>query len=128
MTPKFIIKFIILLICAAAFHATGLSAAEVPVRFKEGLVHGFLVLRTLEGKTLADGDLIQVAHGNRVTSRLTFHFKDGSLHDETAVFSQRGSFRLLSDHMVQSGPAFEHPIEVAMNSSSGQVTVRYTED
>jgi hypothetical protein len=54
----------------------------------------------LEGDTLADGDLIQVAHGDRVTCRLVFHFKDGSIHDETAVFSQRRNFRLLSDHLV----------------------------
>jgi hypothetical protein len=69
-----------------------LPAAPVAERHPEGLVHGFLVLRTLEGDTLADGDLIQVAHGDRVTSRLVFHFKDGSIHDETAVFSQRRNF------------------------------------
>jgi len=33
-------------------------AAPVAVRHTEGLVHGFLVLRTLAGDTLADGDLI----------------------------------------------------------------------
>jgi hypothetical protein len=60
-----------------------LPAAAVAVRYLEGLVHGFLVLRTLEGDILADSDLIQVAHGDRVTSRLVLHFKDGSIHDET---------------------------------------------
>ncbi len=104
------------------------AAAHVPVRQKEGLVHGFLALRTLEGETIADGDLIQNAHGDRVTSRLVFHFKDGSVHDETAVFSQRGHFRLLSDHLIQKGPAFSHPMEMTVDGRSGQVTVRYTED
>jgi hypothetical protein len=107
--------------------AAGPAAAQVPVRHREGLLHGFLVLRTLQGETLADGDLVQNVHGDRVTSRLTLHFKDGSIHDETAVFSQRGSFRLLSDHLVQKGPAFQHPIEMTVNGSTGQVTVRYTE-
>ena len=78
-----------------------LSAETVVVRHTEGIVHGFLALRTLDGTTIADGDLIQFARGNRVTTRLVFHFKDGSLHDETAVYSQRREFRLLSDHLVQ---------------------------
>jgi len=58
----------------------------------EGLVHGFLSLRLPEGRVLANGDLIQDSRDDRVTSRLLFHFKDGSLHDETAVFSQRTIF------------------------------------
>jgi hypothetical protein len=61
---------------------------HVRVRHTEGLVHGFLALRTLEGTPLADGDLLQTARGTQVTSRRVFHFKDGSLHEETAVFSQ----------------------------------------
>jgi len=55
-------------------------------------VHGFLSLRLPEGGVLANGDLIQDSRDDRVTSRLLFHFKDGSLHDETAVFSQRTIF------------------------------------
>jgi hypothetical protein len=41
-----------------------------------------------------------------VTSRLTFRFKDESLHDAIAVFSQADQFRLLTDHLVQKGPPF----------------------
>lgn len=104
------------------------AVAQVLVRHQEGLVHGFLALRTLDGETLADGDLMQTARGDRVTSRLVFHFKDGSLHDETAVFSQRGHFRLLSDHLIQKGPAFKHPIDMTVNGKTGSVSVRYTED
>ena len=101
---------------------------QVRVRYTEGLVHGFLVLRTLDGSPLADGDLLQTAIGTRVTSRLVFHFKDGSLHDETAVFSQRQQFRLLSDHLVQKGPSFPHPIDMTIDAIKGQVTVHYTDD
>lgn len=118
----------VLLACAALLHPGKLSAAPVAVRHTEGAVHGFLVLRTLEGNALADGDLIQVARADRVTSQLQFRFKDGSLHDETAVYSQRRSFRLLSYHLVQKGPAFPHPMEVSIDGSTGQVTVRYTDD
>jgi hypothetical protein len=118
----------VLVACAALLDPGAMPAAPVAVRHTEGLVHGFLVLRTVAGDTLADGDLIQVARGDRVTSRLVFRFKDGSLHDETAVFSQRHNFRLLSDHLVQKGPAFQHPMEVSIDGFTGQVTVRSTGD
>jgi hypothetical protein len=106
-----------------------ISPAEtVVVRYREGVSHGFLVLRTQEGKPIADGDSTQVAQGDRVTSRMQFRFKDGSIYEQTTVFSQRGTFRLLSDHVVQKGPIFKRPMETAIDATSGQVTVRYTED
>jgi hypothetical protein len=114
-------------LCFLVFCAPLLPAAQVPVVHKEGLVHGFLVLRTLQGETVADGDLLQNARGDQVTSRVIFHFKDGSIYDETAVFSQGRYFRLLSDHLIQKGPAFEHPVDVTVNRSTGEVNVRYTE-
>jgi hypothetical protein len=77
---------------------------------------------------LANGDLIQRAQGSRVTSRLVFHFKDGSLHDETAVFSQRGNFSLITHHLVQKGPAFERPLEMTIDRPNGHVVVRYKND
>jgi hypothetical protein len=98
---------------------------QVAVGHSEGLVHGFLSLKTLDGEPLADGDLLQTARGTQVTSRLVFHFKDGSLHDETAVFSQRQQFRLISDHLVQKGPTFPKPIDMRIDALHGQVTVRY---
>ena len=50
--------------------AAVLSQSPVAVLHTEGLVHGFLVLRTLEGNALADGEVTQVARGDRVTSHL----------------------------------------------------------
>jgi hypothetical protein len=99
-------------------------AEQVQVHHTEGLVHGFLALRTLDGTTIADGDLLQSARGMLVTSRLVFHFKDGSLHDETAVFSQRGQLRLISDHVVQKGASFPQPIDLTIDVAKGLVTVR----
>lgn len=104
------------------------GAEPITVRHAEGLVHGFLSLSSPEGKLLASGDLIQRVSGDRVTSRLVFRFKDGSVHDETAVFRQRGQFLLLSDHLVQKGPAFERAIDMTIDRQAGQVTVRYSDD
>jgi hypothetical protein len=117
-----------LLVGAMLIHL-GVSLADpVAVRFPEGSVRGFLVLRTAEGKTLAAGDLFQTVKGDRVASHLVFRFKDGSIDDETTTFSQRGNFRLLSDHHIQKGPAFPHPMDTLIDVSSGQVTVRYSEN
>lgn len=105
-----------------------LRAEPVAVHHLEGTVHGFLALSTMDGKILAPGDLIQVIRGNQVVSRLVFRFKDGSLDDETAIFTQRGSLRLVSDHHIQKGPAFPHPMDVLITASTGQVTVRFMDD
>jgi hypothetical protein len=104
-----------------------LEAEPVAVRFPEGVERGFLLLRALDGRILANGDLIQFAKGDRVTTRLVFHFRDGSLQDETTVYSQRDSFRLLSDHIVQRGPSFPEPTETTIDAVGGRVTVRYDE-
>jgi hypothetical protein len=117
----------ILLICACIFPSAPAWAAQVPVHFKEGLLHGFLVLGTLEGERLADGDLLQTVHGDRVTSRLTYRFKDGSLQDETTIFSQRRAFRLISYHLIEKGPAFKQALDLSFTAATGQVTVRYTD-
>lgn len=104
------------------------SGQQVEVRHAEGLVHGFLALRSLDGTTLASGDLIQTARGARVTSRLVFRFKDGSRHDETTTFSQDKTFRLLSHRLVQEGPSFPRPLDMTIDAAEGRVTVRYTDD
>jgi hypothetical protein len=119
---------VVLLASVGSLYPRISSAQQVAVKYKEGVVHGFLVIRTLNDETIAAGDLTQLASGDRVTTRLVYHFKDGSVQEETAVFSQRSSFRLLSDHLLQKGPAFKRPTDVSINGSTGQVTVRYTDD
>lgn len=113
----------------SAFLLTALSlfADQVPVHHLEGRIHGFLVLRDLDGDILASGRLIQNAKGNTVTSELGFRFKDGSVHQETSVFSQRRMFRLLNYHLVQKGPAFQRAMDMSVNVSTGQVTIKYTD-
>src|SRR5438105_10456646 len=105
---------VVLLACMSLFQANAQPGERVAVRHLEGLSNGFLALRTMEGKLLADGEITQVANDDRVTSRVFFRFKDGSMYDDTAVFSQRGSFRLLSDHLVEKGHSFKHPMETKL--------------
>ncbi len=114
---------IALLFC---FSQSGASADPIPVRYANGTIHGFLELLSEDGHVLASGDLVQVAHGSQVTTRLLFHFKDGSIDDETTVFSQHRDIKLISDHHIQKGPFFPHPIDVMIDARSGKVTVSST--
>jgi hypothetical protein len=99
----------------------------VAVAHREGLAHGFIALRSLDGETLASGDLVQIPRGSRVTATLRFRFKDGSLREETTVYTQRGSFHMVRNHIVQRGPAFKTQLESTIEED-GRITVRYSED
>jgi hypothetical protein len=117
-----------LILCATIAAAAAPLGQGLPVRHPEGLVHGFLVLSTLEGARLADGDLVQHRQGDRVTAQLSFRFKDGSRHEETAVYSQRERFRLITYQLRQRGPTFPRSLDVALDAASGRVTTAYTDD
>ncbi len=67
---------------------------------------------------------MQEAHGDRVTAQLIFHFRDGSIDDERTVYTQRGVFRVVSDHHVQRGPAFPKPLDISVDAARGTVTTR----
>lgn len=112
------------ILCAAS----NVRAAPIPVRFSEGVTHGFLTLRSEDGKTRAAGELVRVPQGDRVESRLTFHFTDGSLYAETVVFSQHQVFTLQRYHLVQRGSAFRTPLEVSCDRATGQYSGRYTDE
>jgi hypothetical protein len=120
--------FAVLMISTYVLPGFAASGSPVTVRYKEGLIHGFLVLSTLDGVAIAGGDMTQVARGDQVTTRVAFRFKDGSRQEETTVFSQRGTFRLISYHLVQKGPAFKNASDLSVTCATGQVTVRYTDD
>jgi hypothetical protein len=102
------------------------QSEPVPVRSVQGTIHGFLDLRSEDGQVVASGDSFQVVRGNRITSRTLFQFKDGSIDDETTVFSQRHALQLISDHRIQKGPSFPHPMDVLIDVPTGQVTVHST--
>ncbi|HEY6301770.1 MAG TPA: hypothetical protein VIX14_01780 [Terriglobales bacterium] len=118
----------ILLISTCILSGAAAPASPIAVRYREGLIHGFLVLSTLDGVAIAAGDLTQVARGDRVTTQLVFYFKDGSRQEETTVLSQRGNFRLISYHLVQKGPSFKNASDLSVTCATGQVTVRYTDE
>ncbi|MGC2618562.1 MAG: hypothetical protein WA414_05930 [Acidobacteriaceae bacterium] len=90
-------------------------------------MHGFLEMRSDDGRVVASGQFVQVSHGGVLTSRTLYHFKDGSIDDETTVYSQRHSFQLITDHHIQKGPSFPHPMDVLIDTRSGQVTIRSTD-
>jgi hypothetical protein len=114
----------LLILVAALLWQRPLAAAPVPVRFAEGSLHGFLTLSTPAGALMASGDLLQTVRDGDIRSRLVFHFKDGSVHDETAVFTQRNVFTLQSYHLVQRGPIFPEDTEISLERASGKYRVK----
>ena len=109
----------------AALSIATRAADQVPVRQKEGVTHGFLSLRSLDGKKLAEGESTETTHGDIVADHLIFRFRDGSSYEDTSEFSQKTRFRLLKDHLVQKGLSFKQPMETWIDTVTGQVVVRY---
>jgi hypothetical protein len=101
-------------------------AAPVSVRYVEGVTHGFLVIRSPAGDVIAEGDLLQVVRPEGVQSRLVFRFRDGSIHEETAVFSQQRVFTLLGYTLRQQGPTFPMEMDVSLSrdGEKGRYQVR----
>ena len=120
-------RFVCSALCVAtsALCLCSLSRAEtIPVRYKQGSSHGFVALKTVDGVTIATGESTQVVRHGDVFSRLTFRFKDGSIDDDTTVFSQNSVFRLISNHHIQHGPSFPKPIDFLIDMKSGDLTFR----
>jgi hypothetical protein len=97
-------------------------AEPVPALYKQGSLHGFLLLKSQDGKVIAIGDQINVVHGTEVRSELIFHFRDGSIDDEVAYFRQGAVFQLIRDHHVQKGPSFPQPLDMTVDVPGGKVT------
>jgi hypothetical protein len=107
------------LVCSPA------DATSIPVRFPEGIAHGFLLVRSLAGEIIGQGEMTQVVKEvDQVESHLVFTFKDGSLHDEKVIFSQQRVFRMLRYHLVQRGPSFPGQVEVSIDRSTAEYKVR----
>lgn len=104
-----------------------MRAEPIPAHQKQGSGHGFLLLKSEDGRVIGTGDLIQVAHGSEVRSRLVFHFRDGSIDDDVTVFRQEKFFQLVSDHHIQRGPSFPKPTDITVNALTGEVTSREME-
>jgi hypothetical protein len=104
-------------------HDRPVVSATIPVRYPEGTVHGFLELTTDAGALLAHGDLLQVARNGGIASRMVFHLGNGSVFEETVMFTQHDVFTMQTYHLVQSGPAFADDLDASI-SRTGSYVVR----
>jgi hypothetical protein len=102
------------------------EAAPVKVRFPEGSLRGFLVLRTMDGRPIAHGEQVQHLTGGLIESRLTLNFADGSLWDERVTFSQKDVFRVEAYRLVQRGPSYPTS-EISFDRRSGRYRARTQE-
>jgi hypothetical protein len=113
------------LLALAALAYSSADAAPVSVRFPEGVTHGFLLVRSLAGEIIGQGEMTQVVkEGDLVESQLVFRFKDGSLHDEKVAFSQQRVFTLIRYRLIQRGPSFPDQLDISVDRGTGEYTVR----
>lgn len=114
MWPLLLLALVNVLVADAA------HADPVKVRQPEGQVRGFLLLSAKAGEALAHGELVQTLRRGLVDSRMTFHFKDGSLYDETVVYSQKDVFTLVSYRLLTQGASFPGVADVSFERASGR--------
>ena len=109
----------------AALTSTPAEAAPVEVRFPEASTHGYLLVRSLAGEIIGQGEMTQViTEEDLVENRLVFRFNDGSLHDEKVAFSQLGVFMMMRYRLVQRGPSFPEQLDVSVDRGRTDYTVR----
>ena len=117
----------LLLVFVSLLIADAVHAEPIKVRTAEAAARGFLSLSATNGEALAHGELAQTMRRGIVESRLTFHFKDRSLYDETVVFSQKDVFAIVSYRLLQQGPSFPGVADVSFERASGRYKARIKE-
>ena len=106
------------ILCASSY------ATPVAVKFREGVIHSFVIVSSMDGQTIGHGELTQVPKGrDLVERRLIFRFKDGSVHDERAAFTQQDVFTLTSYRLTQRGPVFPEQLDAAVDRRTGEYKV-----
>ena len=114
-----------IVIAIAALMSTLAEASPIEVRFPEGVTHGYLLVQSLSGETIGQGEMTQmIGGGDLVENHLVFRFKDGSLHEEKVAFSQHGVFTLMSYRLVQRGPFFPEQLDVSIDRNKAEYSVR----
>jgi hypothetical protein len=108
-----------LLLVAVVLWALDIHAAPVEVRLPEGSTRGFLTIRGADGRRLGHGELVQTVRGDQLDNRLVLRFDDGSIQDETTIYSQRGVFKLDAYRFTQRGPSFPGA-EISFDRASGR--------
>jgi hypothetical protein len=102
-----------------------MQGQTLKLRFRTASEHGFFVLRDPAGAIIASGEATQVLSRHRITLHVVFHFRDGSIDDETTLYSQgEETMRLISDRHIQRGKSFPHPCDVMIDVTNQQVSFR----
>jgi len=113
---------------AAAFWtmmlATAASAERISARHIQLPMHAFMVTYSETGKIIARVEFTQAVQGDEVTMRLTSHFVDGSIDDETTTYRDQGTLRLVRNHHIQKGPFFAKNVDFAVEATTGTATSR----
>ena len=113
-----------LLLVAVVLWAIAIDAAPVEVRLPQGPTRGFLSIRSAaDGRRLGHGELVQTVRGDVLDNHLVLRFDDGSIHDETTTYSQRGVLRLDAYRFTQRGPSFPGA-EISFDRASGRYQAR----
>ena len=99
-----------------------MGAETLSTHNPQGATHAYLLVKTEEGKVIGVGDSVNQQVGRAWRSRLTLRFRDGSVDDDTTVYTQGRSLHVISDHHVQKGPTFPKPIDTTVNAASKTVT------
>jgi hypothetical protein len=118
------VNSVLLGVCTWAMLAQPARSESVQPRHPQGWAHGFVEILTTDGQRIGIGDLVQRTGKGQVTSRLILNFFDGSVDDETTVYTQQQTLRLLSDHHVQHGPSFPKPTDVLIDVTHGLVRAK----
>lgn len=100
------------------------EAKPVDVQLKEGVTQGYIKVSVPAGETIAEGEVSQVAAGaERVVGRMLLRFHNGSHYDETVIFSQNRTFKLLRYSVEQKGPSFPDAFHFELDGATGAYTI-----
>jgi hypothetical protein len=113
------------ILVTAALLVSLAHAEPIKVKRVDGARRGFLNIRSQSGTLLGYGEYYEFVQGDRITARQTLHFKDGSLDDETSVFTQKTDFQFISDHHIQKGPFFKTATDATLEAD-GNYTIKTT--
>ena len=104
--------------------ATAAPAEQISVKHIQLPRHEFMVARSETGQIIAQVEFTETVQGDEVTMRLTYHFVDGSMDDETTTYRQQGTFRLIRNRHIQKGPFFAKPVDFTVEAAPGTATTR----
>lgn len=118
----------ITLLFAVAGFTLPANAEAIAPRQAEGLIHGFVTVRTLDGKRIADGEVTQRTAGKQLTLRVDLRFLDGSRHDDTVKYEAAGHIKVIEERLIQKGPTFPTQIETLIDPKRSLFRVTYKDE